>query len=78
MDGVARPQAVERAEFDRTADKMRGLVLFFDEDLVLTSYRSGLLRDLTRDLRPPPAFLEDDDEDRKKAKGAATPSGLGG
>lgn len=40
--------------------RMKGLVLFFDEDWTLTSWRTGLLRDLTQEARRRPATLEED------------------
>lgn len=50
------------ASFDyRQLDaRTRGLVLFFDQRWILTDWRSGLLVELARDLRPRPAFLEED------------------
>lgn len=47
-------------DYRRLDARTRGLVLFFDERWVLTDWRSGLLVELTRDLRPRPAFLEED------------------
>jgi hypothetical protein len=47
-------------DYDRIDQRMRGLVLFFDPDWRLTSWRVGLLRDLTREARRPPAALEED------------------
>jgi hypothetical protein len=40
--------------------RTRGLVLFFDERWILTDWRAGLLAVVARDLRPRPAFLEED------------------
>lgn len=50
------------ASFDyATLDqRMHGLVLFFDGDWKLTHWRTGLLRDLTREAARPPAALEED------------------
>jgi hypothetical protein len=47
-------------DYDQIDAHMRGLVLFFDEGWKLTSWRTGLLRDLTREARRPPAALEED------------------
>jgi hypothetical protein len=47
-------------DYDQVDQRMKGLVLFFDEHWVLTSWRTGLLRDLTREARRPPAYVEDD------------------
>jgi hypothetical protein len=47
-------------DLDRIDRRMHGLVLFFDEDWRLSSWRQGLLRDLTRAVRHPPAVLEED------------------
>ncbi len=47
-------------DYDQIDQRMRGLVLFFDEDWALTSWRTGLLRDLTQEARRPPAALEED------------------
>jgi hypothetical protein len=46
--------------FDRIDQRMKGLVLFFDESWTLTSWRTGLLHDLTQEARRPPAALEED------------------
>jgi hypothetical protein len=43
-------------DYDQIDERMRGLVLFFDEHWVLTSWRTGLLRDLSREARRPPAY----------------------
>ncbi|MSR62262.1 MAG: hypothetical protein EXS08_07445 [Planctomycetes bacterium] len=50
------------ASFDYTTldARLHGLVLFFDERWVLTSFRTGWLRDLTREVRRPPTALEED------------------
>lgn len=48
------------ASYDQLDARLHGLVLFFDERWVLTSFRTGLLRDLTREARRPPAALEED------------------
>jgi hypothetical protein len=54
-------------DYDQIDERMRGLLLFFDEDCTLTNFEVGPLRDLTLDLRRPPLFLEgleqDPDED---------------
>jgi hypothetical protein len=47
-------------DFDKIDARMRGLVLFFDGDWKLTAWRSGLLRDLTREARRPPVYHEED------------------
>jgi len=47
-------------DYDQVDQRMKGLVLFFDEGWTLTSWRLGLLRDLTREARRPPAALEED------------------
>ena len=47
-------------DYDQADRRMKGLVLFFDEGLTLTSWRTGYLRDLTRERRRPPAALEED------------------
>jgi hypothetical protein len=47
-------------DYDQVDQHMKGLVLFFDEGWRLTSWRTGLLRDLTREARRPPAALEED------------------
>ena len=39
-------------QYDAIDQRMRGVVLFFDADWRLTSWREGLLRDLTAELRP--------------------------
>lgn len=45
----------------RTIDaRTRGLVLFFDGDWVLTDWRSGLVLELTRDVRTRPTIPEED------------------
>jgi len=46
--------------YDRIDQRMKGLVLFFDEDWRLLSWRTGLLQDLAREERRPPAYVEDD------------------
>jgi hypothetical protein len=46
--------------YDQVDQRMRGLVLFFDEQWTLVSWRTGLLQDLTQEARRPPAFVEDD------------------
>ncbi len=50
------------ASFDYTTldTRLHGLVLFFDERWVLTSFRTGLLSDLTNEARRPPTALEED------------------
>jgi hypothetical protein len=45
-------------EYGKIDERMRGLVLFFDEDWKLRTWRTGLLRDLTRAARRPPADVE--------------------
>lgn len=47
-------------DYDQVDQRMHGLVLFFDEDWTLTSWRTGLLHDLTQEARRPPAALEED------------------
>lgn len=47
-------------DYDQIDQRMQGLVLFFDADWTLTSWRTGLLRDLTQEARRPPAALEED------------------
>ena len=47
-------------DYDRVDRRMKGVVLFFDENWKLVSWRSGLLHDLTEEARRPPAFVEDD------------------
>jgi hypothetical protein len=47
-------------DYDQIDQRMQGLVLFFDQDWRLTRWRSGFLRDLTREARRPPAALEED------------------
>jgi hypothetical protein len=49
-------------DVDRIDQRMRGVVLFFDEDWVLSAWREGLLVDLTYAVRRPPAPLEDDED----------------
>ena len=46
--------------YDRVDQRMKGLVLFFDEHWTLLSWRTGLLHDLTQEERRPPAFVEED------------------
>ena len=45
--------------YDQADQRMKGLVLFFDENWTLVSWRTGLLHDLTEEARRPPAFVED-------------------
>ncbi len=40
-------------------ERMRGLVLFFDPEWKLQGWRTGLLRDLTREALGPPAYIEE-------------------
>ena len=47
-------------DYSRVDRRMHGLVLFFDADWKLASWRVGLLRDLTRELRRPPASVEEE------------------
>jgi len=47
-------------DYDQIDQRMKGLVLFFDEGWMLTAWRTGLLRDLTREVRRPPAAVEED------------------
>ena len=47
-------------DYDQIDSRMKGVVLFFDEDWRLTHLRKGLLRDLTREQRRRPASLEED------------------
>lgn len=46
-------------DYHHVDQRLRGLVLFFDDDWKLRAWRVGLLSDLTRDLRRPPAALAD-------------------
>jgi len=46
--------------YDNLDARLHGLVLFFDDRWVLTSFRTGYLKDLTREVRRPPAALEED------------------
>lgn len=46
--------------YDDTGSKLRGVVLFFDADLVLERVREGWLRDLEREARRRPAPVEED------------------
>jgi hypothetical protein len=48
-------------DYDQVDQRMRGLVLFFDQDWRLTSWREGLLLDLTREARRPPAAVDDEE-----------------
>ncbi len=41
-------------DYDRIDLRMKGVVLFFDQDLTLRAWRKGLLRDLSREVRRPP------------------------
>jgi hypothetical protein len=45
-------------DYDQSDERMRGLVLFLDERWKLTSWRTGLLRDLSRERRRPAALPE--------------------
>lgn len=45
-------------DLDKIDSRMKGLVLFFDESWKLTSWRTGLLRDLTGE-EPRPSDVED-------------------
>jgi hypothetical protein len=45
-------------DYDQIDLRMKGLVLFFDADWRLTSWRTGLLRDLSREAQRRPAFVE--------------------
>lgn len=47
-------------DYDQIDQRMKGLVLFFDADWTLTSWRTGLLRDLTQEARRPPTAVEED------------------
>ena len=47
-------------DYANVDQRMHGLVLFFDQDWRLTLWRTGLLRDLTREAARPPAALEED------------------
>jgi hypothetical protein len=49
-------------DYDAIGSKLRGLVLFFDSEWRLVTWRTGLLRDLTgeRDRRPADVELADD------------------
>lgn len=47
-------------DYDQADERMRGIVLFFDDDARLVSWRMGLLRDLTRERerrRPTPVDI---------------------
>ncbi|NOT29345.1 MAG: hypothetical protein HOP15_02720 [Planctomycetes bacterium] len=46
-------------DYGQIDQRMQGVVLFFDEGWRLRSWRTGLLRDLSREARRPPAFVED-------------------
>jgi hypothetical protein len=50
-------------DYDRIGSKMRGLVLFFDSEWKLVTWRTGLLRDLTVELDRRPADVEYAEED---------------
>ena len=47
-------------DYDQIDAHMKGMVLFFDDSWTLTSWRLGLLRDLTLEARRPPAAIEED------------------
>jgi len=53
-------QASANFDYRQLDARTQGLVLFFDQRWILCDWRSGLLVELTRDLRPRPAFLEED------------------
>lgn len=42
-------------DYGSAAERMRGAVLFFDRELLLTQVREGLLRDIAKDVRPRPS-----------------------
>lgn len=46
-------------DYGQIDQRMRGVVLFFDEAWRLSSWRTGLLRDLSREARRPPVFVDD-------------------
>ena len=62
-DGPMYKSVRKIVEHDRPGPDKQGLVLFFDADWRLYSWRSGLLRDLTREARRPPAFVDDEEGD---------------
>ncbi len=47
-------------DYEGIDQRMRGLVLFFGQDWKLSSWRTGLLRDLTREAGRPPAYVEEE------------------
>ena len=47
-------------DYDDADARMRGVVLFFDRDWRLVVLRTGLLRDLTGEVRRPPAVLDEE------------------
>ena len=47
-------------DYDRIDRRMKGVVLFFDEGWTLVRWRTGMLRDLSHEVRRPPAALEED------------------
>jgi hypothetical protein len=50
-------------DYGESDERLEGVVLFFDHDWRLTSFRTGLLVDLTRDLdRRRPAHVEDESD----------------
>ena len=52
-------------DYDQLDQRMRGVVLFFDQDWKLTDWRDGLLIDLTSTLRRRrPSALPEGDEER--------------
>jgi hypothetical protein len=49
-------------DYDQIDARMQGLVLFFAPDWKLARWRTGLLRDLTREVLRPPVLVEDVEE----------------
>lgn len=47
-------------DYSKIDQRMHGVVLFFDQDWLLTAWRTGLLRDLSREARRPTAVLEEE------------------
>jgi hypothetical protein len=51
-------------DYDQIDARMQGLVLFFGPDWKLAKWRTGLLRDLTREVLRPPILIEDVEEEQ--------------
>jgi hypothetical protein len=47
-------------DYNQIDQRLRGAVFFFDADWRLLTWREGLLRDLTRELRRPPQPVEEE------------------